>query len=403
MAGGPRGFWNSCLMRINHFEIAGRKIGPGEPCFIIVELSCNHEGSIDNAKELIRAAAEAGADAVKLQTYTADTITRDFQHLPHGTMWESTDLYSLYKKAYTPWEWHEELKDLADELELVFFSSPFDETAVDFLVDLGAPALKIASFEVVDTKLLERAASTGLPILMSSGMTSFLELQEAVQVLRGAGCKQLALFQCNSGYPSSFDEANLTTIPVMQKLFNVPVGLSDHIIFADAESTEDVVPHVSALESVRLGDNLIEVHLTMDREQARELHREGRGGFDWAFSRTPPELKKMIDCIRRFETDGEYEYHSDLERDCAARARGAVSFEPSPREIASRSLRPSLWITRAVSKGEKLSFAAGTEKGNFDSLRPSLGLHVRFTGLIENCTATRDLKPGEPVTWEMLT
>ena len=379
-------------MKIDHFEIAERKIGPGEPCFVIVELSCNHEGSIENAKELICAAAECGADAVKLQTYTADTITRDFQHLPRGTMWENTDLYSLYKKAHTPWEWHGELKALADELKLIFFSSPFDETAVDFLVQLGAPALKIASFEVVDTKLLERAASTKLPILMSSGMTSFLELQEAVQVLRAAGCKQLALFQCNSGYPSSFDEANLATIPVMQRLFNVPVGLSDHILFADADSTDEVVPHVSALESVKLGANLIEVHLTKDRDEARDLHRDGKGGFDWAFSRTPAELKKMIDCIRRLETEGSHEYETELERSCANRARGKVSFEPSPREMASRSLRPSLWITQTVKKGEKLLAPfARTSREVYQLGRAERGLErleTRRTRIVGNARLT---------------
>ncbi len=383
-------------------EIQGKPIGPGHPCYVIVELSCNHEGSLEEAERLVDAAAECGADAIKLQTYTPDTLTRDFKHRPAGTMWEELDLYSLYKKAYTPWEWHAPLQARSHRAGLHFFSSPFDETAVDFLVDLGVPALKIASFEVVDTKLLQRAATTGLPVLMSSGMTSYLELDEAVRTLRTAGCRQLALFQCNSGYPSSFDDANLHTIPVMSRLFQAPVGLSDHIIFAQTNDMSTPVAHVSPVEAVRHGASMIEVHLTLDREKARQSHEKGEGGFDWAFSREPHELKRFVELIRKLEKSGSLEYESQVEKDCARRAGGRVTFEPTEKELNSRKLRPSLWVTEPVKRGEVLKFAAGTRKGNFDSLRPGGGLEIRFTDFVDGKKATRDLQVGTPLGWDML-
>lgn len=381
-------------------EVAGRKIGPGHPCYLIAEVSCNHEGSLEEAHRIIEAAAASGADAVKIQTYTPDTITRDFHHKPVGTMWEHIDLYSLYQKAYTPWEWFTSLQEWALELNLAFFSSPFDETAIDFLSQHGAPALKIASFEVIDSKLLEKAARTGLPILMSSGMTDYLELYEAISTLRKAGCQQLGLFQCNSGYPASFDDANLQTIPVMRKLFQAPVGLSDHIIFANADLREHPMAHVSPLEAVRLGANMIEVHLTMDREKARRLNEKNQGGFDWSFSRTPDEFSKMASLIRDWESTGVVTWESELEKDCARRARGNVSFEPTEMELNCRRLRPSLWVTRTIARGEPLQFAAGAKEGNFDSLRPSGGLAIRFTDLIHGSRAARDLDPGTPLRWE---
>lgn len=383
-------------------EIQGRPIGPGHPCYVIVELSCNHEGSLREAERLVDAAAECGADAVKLQTYTPDTMTRDFQYRPAGTMWEEIDLYSLYQKAYTPWEWHAPLRERSLQAGLHFFSSPFDETAVDFLVELGVPALKIASFEVVDTKLLQKAAATGLPVLMSSGMTTYLELTEAVRTLRDEGCQQLALFQCNSGYPSSFDDANLATIPVMSRLFNVPVGLSDHILFAQAEDMSTPVAHVSPVEAVKHGACMIEVHLTLDREKARQSHGKGEGGFDWAFSREPHELKRFIRLIRELEGSGGLEYDTELERDCAGRAKGRATFEPTAKELSSRRLRPSLWVTRAVKRGELFRFCEGKHEGNFDSLRPGGGLEIRFTDYVNGNRATRDLDAGTPLEWAML-
>jgi N-acetylneuraminate synthase len=382
-------------------EIAGRRIGRHQPCYIIAEVSCNHEGSLDEALRIVQAAADCGADAVKVQTYTPDTMTRDFSYHPKDTMWEKMDLYGLYQKAYTPWEWLEPLQDRARELGLALFSSPFDETAVDFLLSHGVPAFKIASFEAVDTKLLQKVAETGLPVLMSSGMTDYLELAEAVATLRAHGCQSLALFQCNSGYPASFEDANLATIAAMKSVFGVPVGLSDHILFAGRDTEHPVViAHVSPVEAVRLGADLIEVHLTLDRERARELHQHNKGGFDWAFSRNPEELRTIVQFIRQWESGARVRYETELEFECAAQCVGRVTFEPTQTEMASRRLRPSLWVTQAIAKGQPFRFAAGTRDGNFDSLRPGGGLAVRFTDVVQKHLAARDLQPGTPLAWE---
>lgn len=268
---------------MKNFSIENRKIGPGEPCYIIAEISCNHDGDIDEARAIIKAAAEAGADAVKLQTYKPETITRNFQTRPKGTIWENTDLFSLYQKAYTPWEWYGELKKCADEHGLHIFSSPFDETAVDFLETQNVPAYKVASFEVVDIKLLQKVAATGKPIIISNGMTDYLELKEAVDTLRRAGVKDLAVLHCNSGYPAAFDEANLNTIPAIEKLFECVTGLSDHTLFADPTTYTDALAHVTAFEAVKKGAKIIEVHLMLDRTKARALMEKKRGRVRLAF------------------------------------------------------------------------------------------------------------------------
>lgn len=384
-------------------EIKGRKIGKGHPCYVIAEVSCNHEGNFDEARKIIEAAAKAGADAAKLQTYTANTISRDFKTKPKGTMWEKSDLYGLYEKAHTPWSWHKDLQKVADDCGLHLFSSPFDETAVDFLVDMGAPALKVASFEVVDIKLLAKMAKTGLPIIMSNGMTDYFEMDEAVRTLRQNGVKDLALLHCNSGYPASFDEVNLNTINVLSELFDVPVGLSDHTIYADDKNLSDPMAHVTPVEAVRkFGAKIIEVHLTLDRDKARVLHEKQEGGFDWAFSRNPDELKKMIDMIRAFERNGSVEYETEKEKDTALRTHGKVMLEPTEKELKSRTLRPTLWVVEDVKKGQPFKFAGG-EPGNVDSIRPGGGLHIRFADLINGRPASRDVSAGTPLAWDMVT
>lgn len=384
------------------FEISGREIGEGQPCYIIAEVSCNHEGSFEEARRIIEAAAAAGADAVKLQTYTADTITRDFKTRPTGTMWENIDLYKLYQKAYTPWEWYDRLKDIARNLGLQFFSTPFDETAVDFLVEHGAPVLKVASFEVVDIKLLEKMARTGLPVIMSNGMTDFAEMEEAVNTLRGAGTKDLAILHCNSGYPASFDEANLKTIPEIARIFGCVVGISDHTIFADDKNYCDPLAHVGPVEAVRLGAKIVEVHLLMDREKARRMNEKEEGGFDWPFSREPAELKKIVDMIREYERSGKIEYATDAERAAANRLHGEIRFDPTEKELKSRIARPSLWAVKDIKKGEPFRFMGGRE-GNVDSIRPSGGLHIRHADEIDGAFAAMDIKAGTPLSWEHVT
>ena len=388
-------------MGIN-FNIADRKIGGDAPCYFIAEVSCNHEGQFDEAKRIIQAAADAGADAVKLQSYTADTMTRDFAPAPKGTMWENMDLHALYKKAYTPWEWHADLRDYADELGLHLFSTPFDETAVDHLVEMKAPAMKIASFEVVDTKLIAKVAKTGLPVIISNGMTNFEEMEESILALKENGARDICVTHCNSGYPSSFDDANLLTMPEIARLFDVVPGLSSHGVFFDEKNCKDPMPHVPVLEAVKLGAKVIEIHVMMDREAARMMNESDAGGFDWPFSCEPQELKKMVDMVRAYEAGQSVEYETDLERKAAERCRGQIEFEPTEKEKTTRALRPSLWSVQDVKQGEVLKFAAEDKDGNFDSIRPGGGLHVRYTDVIEGRQAARDIPAGTPLEMDMI-
>lgn len=383
--------------------IKDRNIGPGEPCYLIAEVSCNHEGDIDEAKRIIKAAAEAGCDAAKIQTYTADSITRNFKNKPKGTIWEDTDLYALYEKAHTPWNWYTELKKTADEHNIHLFSSPFDETAVDFLEEMDVPAYKIASFEIVDTKLIEKVAKTGKPVILSTGMAYLEEIEEAHQTLIKNGTKQIAVLQCNSGYPGEFGDANLATIPAIAEKFKCISGLSDHIIFADSqiENCNQAYAHVTPLEAVKLGANIIEFHLTLDRDKARKLMEAGGGGFDWPFSRTPNEVKKMVRLIRAYESGQETEYETDIEKELAKTALGEISFTPTAKEEGSRNIRPSLWVVENIKAGDKLEFAAG-KNGNFDSIRPAGGLHIRHTDELHGQTAKTDVDAGTPLSWDII-
>ena len=385
------------------FKVLDREIGEQHPCYFIAEVSCNHEGDIDEAKRIIEAAALAGCDAAKVQTYTANTITRNFKTKPKGTMWEEIDLHGLYEKAHTPWDWYPELQKCADDHGIHLFSSPFDETAVDFLEDMNVPVYKVASFEIVDMKLLEKIATTGKPVIISSGMSTFLELKEALETLRYHGVQDLALLKCNSGYPGDFSDANLATIPVMKEVFGCTMGLSDHIIFSDSqlEACRQPFAHITPFEAVKLGAHIIEVHLTLDRDKARSLQDKNLGGFDWPFSRTPDEMKKTIDLIRAYEAGQDIPYETDKERELARISYGQVSFDPTPKEISSRNIRPSLWIVEDIRAGEVLRFAGGRD-GNFDSIRPGGGLHIRYADVMEGKIASRDLSAGEPLSWDMV-
>ncbi len=389
------------------FRLGRHAIGAGQPTYVIAELSCNHNGDYDEAVRLLRAAKDAGCNAVKLQTYTADTISRRIKNERfriRGSMWDGSYTFDLYDKAATPYEWHERLFAQAAALDLDMFSSPFDESAVDFLESLNAPFYKVASFEVVDHPLLVKMAQTGKPIVMSNGMTYLHELDEAIGILSGAGCKELALLHCNSGYPTRFEEAHLRTIPVLAQMYPVPIGLSDHSLWADADPKDPKgpMPHIAPTEGVRLGACIVEVHLLGDRDEARALFAKGEGGFDWPFSRTPAELKKMVDSIRAVEKDRNMSYETELERECAVRALGDVCFEPTARELGNRGTRPTLWITKTVKKGDVLMFegGGGNAAGNFDSIRPGGGLHTRYASVFEGVRVSCDVEAGTPLSWD---
>ena len=343
-------------------EINGRKIGDGYPAYIIAEMSANHAGSIERAKEIIRAAKEAGADCVKIQTYTPDTITIDchneYFHIEDGT-WEGENLYSLYGKAYTPWEWHEELKKEAERIGIDFFSTPFDNTSVDFLEKLGFSFYKIASFEMIDLPLLQYVASKGKPIIMSTGMGSIEEIEEAVEAIYKTGNKQLALMKCSSAYPAKVEEMNLATIADMKERFQIPVGLSDHSMGS-----------LSAEVAVAIGASIIEKHFCLSREIENP---------DASFSMTPEEFKQMTEAVRTVE-----------------KAKGIVDYGVEKQEETNIKFRRSLFVVEDIKAGEIF-----TGK-NVRSIRPGYGMKPKFLPEVLGKRALVDIKRGEPLKPEMI-
>jgi len=345
------------------FSIQGRPIGPGEPAYIVAEMSANHNHDFEQAVSILRAAKEAGADAVKLQTYTPDTITMDFDsehfRLGKGSLWEGRNLYSLYGEAYTPWDWQPKLKAVADDLALPLFSTPFDESAIDFLERMDVPAHKIASFELVDTALLRSVARTGKPVIMSTGMATLAEIDEAVSTLRKAGCSSLALLKCTSAYPAPPEEMNLRTIAHLSEAFGVPAGLSDHTLGI-------AVPAVA----VALGACIIEKHITLGRSL---------GGPDAEFSLEPAEFKEMVAAVRTAE-----------------RAIGNVNYAVTEKEMASRAFRRSLFVVRDVRAGDTFN------RENVRSIRPAQGLAPKHLEAVLGRVALRDVARGTPLDWGMI-
>lgn len=339
-----------------------RVIGPGQPVYFIAELSGNHHQNYKEAERLIHAAKEAGADAIKSQVYTPDTITVNASSEPYqirGTneAWDGKTLYQLYGEAHTPWEWLPKMKTLAYSLGMDFFASVFDETAVDYLErEVGVPVHKIASFEIVDIPLVEYAARTGKPLIISCGMATMAEIEEAVLAARRAGAPQIALFKCTSAYPSPPSAMNLATIPHLEAAFDVPVGLSDH--------TLGVAVPVAA---VALGACFIEKHLVMSRSVP---------GPDSAFSLEPAEFKAMVEAVR-----------------VAGQARGRVHYGPTEEEASSIVFRPSLIATRAIKRGETFT------RDNVDTKRPGYGLPPKYLDVILGRRAACDIELGAPLTW----
>jgi pseudaminic acid synthase len=343
--------------------INNRHIGDGQPAYIIAEMSANHNQDFEQAVKILHAIKESGADAVKLQTYTPETITIDsdqeYFQIGQGTIWAGRNLFDLYSEAYTPWEWQPKLKAIADGMGLDLFSSPFDHTAVDFLEKLNMPAYKIASFELVDLPLIERVAKTGKPVIMSTGMASLSEIEEAVHTARQAGASQIALLKCTSAYPAPPEEINLRTIPHLAETFKVPSGLSDHTLGM-------TVP----VAAVALGASIVEKHFTLSREIA---------GPDSAFSLEPSEFKMMVEAIRNIE-----------------KALGTVNYEGTKQELASRSFRRSLFVVKDMSVGEIFT------EDNLCSIRPAHGLPPKYFQEILGRRAARVLERGLPLAWDMV-
>ncbi len=330
--------------------------------FIIAELSANHRQKLDLALKTIDAIKSSGADAVKIQTYTPDTITincdNEYFQINQGTLWDGRFLYDLYKEAYTPWEWHDELKNYAESLGLNFFSTPFDFTAVDFLEIKNVLIYKIASFEITDIPLIEYTASKGKPMIISTGIASISDIQESVDTCRKVGNNDITLLKCTSSYPSTIDEANLKTMVNMKETFNVKVGLSDHTLGSDV-----------AVAAVVLGAEVVEKHFILDRNI---------GGPDASFSMEPAEFKAMVNSIRNVE-----------------KAIGSVTYELSKKTIKNREFSRSLFVVENIKKGELF-----TEK-NVRSIRPGFGLPPKYLKDIIGKKANIDIEKGTPLKWGM--
>jgi pseudaminic acid synthase len=345
-------------------QIANFTISPQHKPFIIAEMSGNHNQSLERALALVDAAAEVGVHALKLQTYTPDTITfngktDEFYIRDNQSLWADKNLYALYKEAYTPWEWHGPIFERARQHGMVAFSSPFDTTAVDFLESLNVPVYKIASFENTDHILLRKVAKTGKPVIMSTGVATVQDIAESVKVLRDSGCRDLVLLKCTSTYPATPETTNLLTIPHMSALFGVPVGLSDHTMGIGA-----------SVAATALGAVVIEKHFTL---------RRADGGVDSAFSLEPEELKSLV-----------------VETERAFLAMGQVSYTPTPKEQKSLQFKRSLYVVQDVTEGEPFT------PENVRSIRPANGLHTRHYDEVLGKIASRAISAGTPLSWELL-
>jgi pseudaminic acid synthase len=344
------------------FKIGKRLIGKNHKPFIIAEMSGNHNQSLERALEIVDKAAECGADAIKLQTYTAETMTIKGAHTikDENSLWNGRELFELYQQAYTPWEWHAPIFERAREKGLIAFSSPFDETAVDFLEQLDAPAYKIASFENTDHPLLKKVAKTGKPVIMSTGVSTIADVFESVQILRSHGCKDLTLLKCTSTYPASPENTNLLSIPVLQNIFSdCTVGLSDHTMGVGA-----------SIASVVLGSRVIEKHFTLSRAD---------GGVDSAFSLEPAELKALV-----------------VETERAFLALGKPFFDVQQSEAKSKIYKRSIYVSRDIRAGESFSLE------NIRVIRPGDGLAPKFFDQILGKKAASSLKAGTPVLWNSI-
>ncbi|MDC3175774.1 pseudaminic acid synthase [Prochlorococcus sp. AH-716-D13] len=346
----------------NIIEINNKKIGIGFEPYIVAEMSGNHNGKIENALRLIKKAKEAGADAIKLQTYKANTITINHnspEFLIEGGLWDGRNLYDLYEEAHTPWDWHKELFEYAKEIDITIFSSPFDETAIDLLEELNTPAYKIASPEIVDLNLIKKAASTGKPIIFSTGMASKEEIKDALEAILSENNKQIIVLHCTSAYPTPLDETNLSTLVDIQNSYKVLTGLSDHTLGTKISSY-----------ACLLGACFIEKHFTLDRNN---------GGVDSTFSIEPEELKKLVKECKEIKN-----------------IMGYPNFNITKSELAAYKARRSIYVVKNIKKGEFFT------KNNIRSIRPGNGIKPKYIDKILGLKASKDIKFGEPLSTDMI-
>lgn len=343
-------------------SISGRKIGKDHPVFVIAELSANHNQNFDIAVKTIEKMKEAGADAVKIQTYTADTITldsdKDYFRVQQGTIWDGKTLHQLYEEAHTPWDWQPKLKEIAEDMGLIFFSSPFDPSAVEFLESIDVPAYKVASFEITDIPLIERIAQTGKPVIISTGIAEKQDISDALSACNKWNNDQIILLKCTSAYPAPFEEMNLLTIPDMAKEYSMIIGLSDH-----------TMGNLTTVAAVALGAKVIEKHFILDRNI---------GGPDASFSMEPAEFKEMVHAIRQTE-----------------KSLGKVTYNLSEKGRRSREFARSIFVVKNIRKGELLT------TDNIRSIRPGFGISPKLMPSVLGKKATKDIEAGEPLQSDM--
>lgn len=346
-----------------NIKIGNREIGEDFPTFIVAEMSANHNMDFDRAVAIIQAAKDAGADAVKIQTYTADTITLDCDNpcfqITQGTLWDGTTLHKLYESAATPWEWQPKLKKIAEDMGLILFSSPFDLTSVDFLEEMGVPAYKIASFEINDIPMIRKIAMLGKPIIFATGIARISDIELALETCRKAGNENVILLKCTSSYPAPYEDMNLRTIPSMGETFDCLTGLSDHSMGSAVAGA-----------AVALGAKVVEKHLTLSRAD---------GGADAAFSMEPAEFKEMVDNIRKIEL-----------------ALGKVTYDLTPAQTREREHSRSLFVAKDMKAGDIFT------SENLRSVRPAYGLHTMYYEEILGKRITRDTKLGTPMSWDLV-
>lgn len=345
------------------FKIGQKTIGGKNPVFIVAELSANHAQKFDTAVKTIQAAKEAGADAIKLQTYTPDTITlrsnRAYFQIKQGTIWDGRNLYDLYKEAYTPWEWQPKLKKIAQDLGLVCFSSPFDKSSVDFLEKMDVPAYKVASFEITDIPLIEYIASRRKPIIISTGIATLPDIREAILACKRVGNKQIAILKCTSSYPTSLEEVNLKTIPDIKKKFKTIVGISDHTLSVSVPCA-----------ATALGAKIVEKHIILDKNMRVP---------DAGFSLEPQEFQRMVTSVREVE-----------------KALGKVSYSLSQSARKSREFSRSLFVVKDISKGEPFT------QENVKSIRPGFGIHPKHLASILEKKSSKYIEKGTPLEWKLV-
>lgn len=344
-------------------KIQNHIISESSPTFVIAEMSANHLFDFDRAVKIMEAAKDSGADAIKIQTYTPDTITLDcddpcFQ-ITQGTIWDGTTLHKLYQTAYTPWEWQPELKKIAEEMGLVFFSSPFDFTSIDFLEEMDIPVYKVASFEITDIPFIKKIALTGKPVIMSTGIAYMSDIELALRTCKEAGNENVILLKCTSAYPAPYEDINLKTIPSMKEIFDCVVGLSDHTMGSAVAGA-----------GVALGAKVVEKHLTLSRAD---------GGADAAFSMEPQEFKEMVDNIRKIE-----------------KAVGKVTYDLTDKQRAEREHSRSLFIAKDMKAGDVFT------PENLRSVRPANGLHTKHYEELLGKKIAKDAKLGTPMSWELV-